>query len=91
MKAGAHIFVRGLVQGVGYRYFVIRKASSLALNGWVRNMYNGDVEIEVEGDRGLIEELIKELKSGPPMSSVQDLKITWLDFENKYSNFDVRF
>ena len=91
MKAGAHIFVRGLVQGVGYRYFVIRKASSLVLNGWVRNLYNGDVEIEVEGERGLIEELIKELKSGPPMSSVQDLKITWLDFENKYSNFDVRF
>ena len=91
MKAGAQIFVRGLVQGVGYRYFAIRKASSLSLNGWVRNLYNGDVEIEVEGERGLIEELIKELKSGPPMSSVQDLKITWLDFENKYSNFDVRF
>ncbi|MFC1725822.1 acylphosphatase [candidate division KSB1 bacterium] len=91
MKTGAHILVKGLVQGVGYRYFVIRRASSLGLNGWVRNLYNGDVEVEVEGERGLIEDLLKELKHGPPMSSVRDLKINWLEFENKYSNFDARF
>ncbi len=49
MQIGAHIIVRGLVQGVGFRYFAYRHAVNLGLTGWVRNLYNDDVELEVEG------------------------------------------
>jgi len=87
----AHIIVKGLVQGVGYRYFTIRTASKLGLTGWVKNLYNGDVEVEVEGEVGMIKELIKELRAGPPMSSVQDIKVDWDKYEGKYSSFGVKY
>ncbi|MGB2867370.1 MAG: acylphosphatase [Bacteroidota bacterium] len=90
MDVGAHIEVKGMVQGVGYRYFVLMKAKALGLNGFVRNMYNGDVEIEVEGPRSLVEELVKDVKIGPRAAHVSDLKIEWKEFEGSFKNFDVR-
>ena len=90
MQIGVHITVQGLVQGVGFRYFVYRHASKLGLTGWVRNLYNDDVEIEVEGDRSMVEELIKEVKVGPRSAHVKDLKIEWQDFKNRYQAFEIR-
>jgi acylphosphatase len=90
MQIGVHIIVQGLVQGVGFRYFVYRHASNLGLAGWVRNLYNSEVELEVEGDRSLVEELIKELKVGPRSAHVKDLKIEWQDFKSRYQGFEIR-
>jgi len=90
MQIGVHITVQGLVQGVGFRYFVYRHASRLGLKGWVRNLYNSDVEIEAEGDRSMVEELIKEIKVGPRSAHVKDLKIEWQDFKNRYQAFEIR-
>ncbi|MBI4720187.1 MAG: acylphosphatase, partial [Chitinivibrionia bacterium] len=59
-SVGAHLRVCGLVQGVGYRYFCLRKALSLQLTGWVRNESDGSVSVLVEGDRGAIEALIED-------------------------------
>jgi acylphosphatase len=70
-----HISVAsGLVQGVGYRYFVFNRAKNLGLVGYVRNVFSGEVEIEIEGDRSLIEEFIKEVKVGPRSAQVKRLK-----------------
>jgi acylphosphatase len=90
MQIGVHIIVQGLVQGVGFRYFVYRHASRLGLAGWIRNLYSSEVELEVEGDRSLIEELIKELKVGPRSAHVKDLKIEWQEFKNRYQGFEIR-
>jgi len=90
MQIGVHIIVQGFVQGVGFRYFVYRHASSLGLTGWVRNLYSSEVELEVEGDRSMIEELIKELKVGPRSAQVKDLKIEWQDFKSRYQGFEIR-
>lgn len=90
MQIGVHIIVQGLVQGVGFRYFVLRYASKLGLNGYVRNLYSGDVEIEAEGERGLIEEFIKEIKIGPRVGYVKDLRIEWQDFRDAFKGFEVR-
>ena len=43
MEAGAHIIVAGIVQGVGFRYFVYNCAARLGINGYVSNMHNGNV------------------------------------------------
>jgi len=91
MKTGAHIIVRGFVQGVGFRWFVEREANQLGLNGYVKNLFNGDVEVKVEGERGLIEDLIKQLKVGNRSSHVTDVKVSWLENEDKYSNFRIAF
>ncbi|CUT01857.1 acylphosphatase [Candidatus Chrysopegis kryptomonas] len=86
----AHIIVKGLVQGVGFRWFVQKHANHLGLNGWVRNLSNGDVEIEVEGERSLVEELIKLVKVGPRYAQVEDVQITWKPYEAKYKSFEIK-
>ena len=91
MKIGAHLIIKGIVQGVGFRWFVQREANKLGLTGYVKNLYNGDVEVEVEGERGLIEELIKILKVGNRMSHVTDIRVNWLEYGDHYSSFDIRF
>ncbi len=87
----AHIIVKGLVQGVGYRWFVERHAKQLGLTGYVRNLPNGDVEVVVEGARGLIEELIRELKVGPRFASVEDVCVTWQPYKGEFKDFRIRF
>ena len=77
MEVRAHIVVRGLVQGVGFRWFVQRRASALGANGWVRNLADGSVEIEAQADRSILEELLREVKVGPRSAQVTDLQIEW--------------
>jgi len=91
MNTCAKIIAIGLVQGVGFRWFVQREATKLNLTGYVKNVYNGDVEIVAEGERGLIEELIKIMKIGNRLSRVSYLHIEWINAQNKYSAFDIRY
>ncbi len=87
----ARIVVNGLVQGVGFRYFVIRHAQQLGLKGYTKNLYSGEVLTEVEGDEGLIHELIKELKVGPSHAHVKNCAVEWSEYKNEFSSFDVRY
>ena len=91
MDVRAHIVVSGIVQGVGYRYFVMNHAKRMQLTGWVRNLPGGDVEIEVEGPRGLIEGLISELKTGNQWAVVREVRVNWKRWTGQYSDFDIRF
>ena len=83
------IIVSGNVQGVGFRYFIARAANELGLNGYVKNLWNGDVEIFAEGRKEFIEELVKKAKEGPAHARVESCKVEWLDFTNKYDNFEI--
>lgn len=65
--------VRGRVQGVGFRFFVKENADGLGLSGWVSNMFNGDVEIEVEGPAAALNSLKLSVEQGPPMAVVDQL------------------
>ena len=89
MNVGAHIVVSGLVQGVGFRYFVHTRASRLGLCGEVTNLYDGNVQIEIEGDRSLIEELIKEVTVGPRSAKVSDVKVRWTDARRQFRTFQI--
>ncbi len=90
MEASAHIIVKGLVQGVGFRYFVYTNAIKLSLRGFTRNLYTGEVEITVEGDRSAIEELLSIVKVGPRSARVTDLVIEWQEPNQHYDNFTVK-
>jgi len=91
MEANAKIIVKGRVQGVGFRWFVQQRAKNFAVSGYVKNLDNGDVEIEAEGDRGRVEELIKSVKVGPTFSKVRDVIIEWQQSTGKYDSFDTTF
>jgi acylphosphatase len=90
MIARVHILVQGLVQGVGFRWFVARNAGQLGLRGFVRNRAEGTVEVEAEGERGLIEELIAQVKVGPRSAQVRDLHIEWQQPQNETNVFEIR-
>ena len=90
MDVGVHLIARGVVQGVGFRFFVYRHATRLGLTGFCRNLYNADVEIEVEGERSLVEQLIQEVKVGPRFAQVTDVKISWLPYQRRFSGFEIR-
>ena len=91
MEVRAEIVVNGLVQGVGYRYFVIREAQKLALKGFTKNLYTGEVLTIVEGERAIVEELIKKLKVGPIHAAVKSCKVDWQEPKNEFTDFEVKF
>jgi len=72
-----HCIVSGLVQGVGFRYFAYREATALALNGYAKNLYSGEVETYAEGSREALEKYIGRLKVGPRSAIVSSVKVTW--------------
>ena len=89
MQVRVHVVVSGLVQGVGFRYFVYHKAADLKLIGYVRNLFSGEVEIEAEGDRSLIEEFIGLVKTGPRAAEVTDVKIDWIKCTGNPPGFEI--
>lgn len=88
-SVGAEIIVTGHVQGVGFRFFCHRLASSLNIKGWVKNSYDGSVIVRAEGDRGLIEEMIGSLKAGPRSAVVKSLNVKWLPFSGDFKDFEI--
>lgn len=70
-----HIVVHGLVQGVGYRAFVLRTAYSLGVSGWVRNLPDGSVEAEAEAGAATLSRFEAQLKAGPWGADVSRLDI----------------
>ena len=90
MQVRAEILVNGLVQGVGYRYFVYREAQQLGVNGYVKNLYTGEVLTVVEGEKVKIEELIKKLRIGPSHASVNNCSVEWLEPKDEFNGFEVQ-
>lgn len=91
MQIHAEIVVSGMVQGVGYRYFVQRKARQYNLPGYVKNLPNGNVLCEVEGDGGIIRDFIRELKIGPSFSGVSGVTVNTSFDLYGYKSFEVRY
>ncbi len=87
----ATILVNGLVQGVGYRAFTIQAAVRKGLSGGVRNLDDGRVEIEVEGRKAVIDELIAELKVGPSRAQVTWIDVRWGKASGVYHDFRIRY
>jgi acylphosphatase len=72
-----HVLVRGLVQGVGFRFFVYQYGLNLNLRGWVRNRYNGQVEVMAEGRKDILEAFLEKIKEGPQMAHVDGVDVEW--------------
>ncbi|HEY3085736.1 MAG TPA: acylphosphatase [Candidatus Dormibacteraeota bacterium] len=84
-----HAVVRGDVQGVGFRYFVQRKAQQLGLRGWVRNNDDGTVEVVAEGERGDLDQLKRALDEGPRMARVDSVDARWSSATGSLGGFDL--
>lgn len=85
------IVVIGRVQGVGYRFFTKEKADMYGITGWVRNCFNGSVEIEAQGNEELLQQFCKELKKGPILGNVSEIKDREIEIVPEEDIFKIRF
>ena len=86
-----HAYVYGRVQGVGFRYFVIRNAHALDLRGYTRNESDGSVEVLAQGPRPALERLLAYLRQGPDGARVSDVRASWSTPTEYMSGFHLRW
>jgi acylphosphatase len=84
-----HGVIKGDVQGVGFRYFLIGRAKALGLKGWVTNRDDGAVEFVAEGSRRDLEQLERAAREGPRMARVTAVQLTWSNATGGLDRFDV--
>lgn len=90
-KVRAHIWVKGRVQGVGFRAHVDYNARLIGgLTGWVRNVGDETVEAVAEGERANVEKLIQVMKDGPRASRVDESKVEWEQPTGEFDRFGVK-
>ncbi|RCK74142.1 MAG: Acylphosphate phosphohydrolase [Anaerolineae bacterium] len=85
-----HAIVEGTVQGVGFRMFVARLAADYRLTGWVRNTWDGKVEVVAEGEEGKLNQLLVNLKVGPRAAYVTNVQVHWLPASGEFQDFRIR-
>mgnify|MGYP001438600167 CR=1 FL=1 len=83
-----HIFFKGMVQGVGFRYTTLRIAKELQLTGWVKNLKDGRVEAMVQGNPNVIDQLCVHLKEHFG-DYLQDVEKVYIDELEDFSDFHI--
>ena len=87
----AHIFAHGRVQGVSFRYYVLKRSTDLGLRGYVRNLHDGRVEILAQGSPEGVQKLVDYVRNSPGLSYVVKLDINWEEPLNGLSSFRIEF
>ena len=86
-----HVWVKGRVQGVGFRAHVEYSARQIGgVTGWVRNVGYDTVEAVAEGERGNVERFIEMMKQGPRASRVDESTVEWENVTSEFREFGVR-
>jgi acylphosphatase len=88
MAVTKRLLITGRVQGVGFRFYMERKARELGVTGWVRNRRDGAVEAVVQGTSGAVESMIAWARRGPASAVVAEVRIA--DASGDYAAFDTR-
>jgi acylphosphatase len=91
MRARAHIFISGTVQGVFFRFRTMREARKYGVNGWVRNTLDGRVEAVLEGEEENVKEIVEFCKRGPPGARVTSVDVVWERFSDEFKDFEIRY
>ena len=89
MTVARRFIISGQVQGVGYRYFVLRAAARHQVSGTVRNLPDERVEVLAEGDREAMDEFKNDLATGPLMAEVSDVEETDQEVTGRFRDFRI--
>jgi len=81
--------ISGRVQGVGFRWHILRSAQRLGLSGTVRNLVDGRVEVEAEGEEEALAELLDLARKGPSFSRVTNVSVEEAPYTGRYENFQI--
>jgi acylphosphatase len=88
-RARVHLLVSGRVQGVAFRMYTVDEARRLGVSGWVRNLADGRVEIEAEGERSALLDLVRFCEKGPPAARVEGVDAKWTAFRGDLGRFEA--
>ncbi|MCS7143426.1 MAG: acylphosphatase [Archaeoglobaceae archaeon] len=83
------IYVSGVVQGVGFRYYTTKVAKELGIKGFVKNLPDGRVYIYAVGEGNSLEKFISSVRQGPPLAVVRDVEIRNAEIK-EFERFEVR-
>jgi acylphosphatase len=86
----AHVVFRGRVQGVGFRFTVERLAVNSGINGWVKNLSNGDVELVIEAEKKAVDDFLDKLRS-QFHNYIHDEEIDLTDASANFDDFQIKF
>lgn len=89
MNERLRAWVRGEVQGVSFRWFIVREGRRLGLTGWVRNRRDGRVEVLAEGGRHGLEALVDALWRGPRLARVEGVDVAWDEATGEFPDFEI--
>jgi len=89
-EARCHAFAVGVVQGVGFRYFVMDAAVDVGAVGWVRNLRDGRVELVAEGSRSGLETLLTQVRRGPRGGRVDRVDEAWEKPNGEFHSFGLQ-
>lgn len=84
----AHIYILGMVQGVGFRAFIKYNARKRGLTGWVRNLSDGRLEAVLQGEKEKIDEIVKISGKGPFLADIQNIVVDWEEQNEEYKDFN---
>lgn len=90
-KVRAHVYVQGYVQGVGFRWFLHKKAEDVGATGFVRNLVDGRLEAVFEGDSRQVDEMISYARSGPDAAKVNMIDIAWEVFTGEWDELVIMY
>ena len=86
-----HLIIEGRVQGVWFRDSTRNEAIRLNLTGWVKNRFDGSVELVAEGPREEVEKLIEWCHHGPPTARITRLHEIKEDFTGEFDSFRISY
>lgn len=86
----AHLWISGQVQGVNFRYYTRQQALRLGLTGWVRNLWDGRVEVLLEGEEAFVRQMVDWCHTGPSAAYVVGVEIEWESSSGTLDNFDIQ-
>ncbi len=87
----AHVFIKGLVQGVFFRSSTRNEAKRLGVTGWVKNLWDGRVEAVFEGDEEKVKRMIEWCHHGPPGAHVTGVEVNWEEPTGEFSDFRIEY
>ncbi len=85
-----HVWVKGRVQGVGFRAHVQYSARQIGVAGWVRNVGEDTVEAVGEGEHAQLEQLVDAMRRGPRGSQVDESNVEWQNATGEFTDFQLR-
>jgi len=90
-KSRSKVIVKGIVQGVNFRYYTQRQSIRYNVTGWVRNLPDGSVAAVFEGEEQDVEAMVQWCRHGPPSAQVTELIVQPEEYQGEFSSFSIKF